>query len=100
MIAEEFAVNACPDQSSVRIYIDLGDAELCRRQVIVFIDTPRVRIKGSARRIDSPHLFFRNTRTPVHHDRSSGNHLLDRLDHFKMETLTTGEFVRAVAGAD
>src|SRR5580704_2842891 len=100
MVTEKFAVNACPYQPPVRVDIDLGDAKLCRRQVIVFVDTPRVRIKGSARRIDASHLFFRNTRTPVHHDRSSRNHLLDCLDHFKMKTLTTREFVRTVTGTN
>src|SRR6267378_519869 len=62
MIAEEFAMDACPHQAPISVDVYFGYAEFRRGQVFFFVHATRRRIKFSAGGVDPFNLRFRDAR--------------------------------------
>ncbi len=104
-VAEEFAVDAGPDEAAVGVDIHFGDAEFGGGQVFIFVHADSGRINRAASRIDASHFVGGHARAAVHDDgrwrqTSGGDFIADAFDDVEMERLVAFEFVSAVAGAD
>src|SRR5579862_478097 len=100
LVAEEFAVDARPDEASVRVDVDLRDAELGGGQVLVLVHAARARVELAAGGVYPLHFGDRDAGTAVHHDGRAVDAFLDFVDDLEVQALLALELVRAVAGAD
>ena len=103
MIAEEFAVNRAPDETTVRVDVDLRNAEFGGGQILFFIDAAGV-FHRAARVVDALNPFLRNGGTSVHDEREVRldfvDGLLNLFQHVEVKTLLAGELESAVGSSD
>lgn len=103
LVAEEFAMNRAPNETTVGVDVDLRNAEFRGREVLFFIDAAGV-FHRAAGVVDTSDPFGRNRGGTVHDEREVRFDFVDRrLDFFQnveVEALVAREFEGAVRGAD
>ena len=57
LVAEELAVNRAPNETTVRVDVDLRNAEFRRREVLLFVDAAQLGDVGQLRRQSQGHLL-------------------------------------------
>ena len=92
-------MHAAPDETAVRVDVDLGDAHLAGLGDVLLGHALGAG-QLAARGVDALHLVLRHRAGPVHDHREAGQELGDLRDDFEMQTLGAGELVGAVARAD
>ena len=103
MITEEFAMDRAPDQTTVRVDIDLGNAKFRGREILLFINAAGV-LHCASSVIDTGNPFRRNRRTAVHDERKVRLYLIDGslnlFEDVEVKPLGSGEFERAMRCAN
>ena len=103
IITEEFAMDRAPNQTAVRVDIDLGNAKFRGREILLFINAAGI-LHCAASVIDTGNPFRGNRRTAVHDEREVRLNLIDGslnlFEDVEVKTLSSGEFERAMRGAN
>ena len=99
LVAEELTVHARPHQAAVGIDVDLGHTQFGGTLELIGVHAFSA-LQVATGLVDALHFFLRYRTGPVHHQRETGQALLDLFQHIKVQALRASELESAVAGAD